>query len=347
MIRICSRFVAVLPCLVILVAVSSCGTVKVPASVSAAAAATWHLAPSQPAASGQLQMVSFPDALHGWTEGGGSDDLFSTNDGGLGWRKMTVRLPGGQQPFLGLGLVFTDARNGWLAGDALAHTSDGGATWSLQDPTNISSSENYYGLCFTDADHGWVAGADRSHKHTLIDFTTDGGHTWLASAPLPPGGISAITFVNDQRGWAVGDVAGFKPRILATKNGGRSWATVYHGPGNLLYAVAFADQQNGWAVGWGTALRTTDGGVTWSAIKAFDHTLLFTVASIDPQHVWVGGQGGIWASIDGGVTWRHVWRGQPSPASFSDPAHGWAVGSTDPGGGPEDAPGLVLTYGPN
>ena len=107
----------------------------------------------------------------------------------------------------------------------------------------------------------------------------------------------------------MGDVAGFKPRILATRDGGRTWVTVYHGPGNLLDAVAFADQQHGWAVGEGMALRTTDGGVTWSAIKAFDHTLLITVAAVDPRHVWVAGQGGIWASGNGGVSWRQVWKG--------------------------------------
>ena len=346
MTSISARLAAVLACLVVVSAVSSCGTVKLPAS---AAAATWHLAPSQPAASGELRGVSFPDASHGWTAGGVSNDLFGTNDGGLGWREVPVRLPGAQQPFFGLGLVFTDDHNGWLAGDALAHTTDGGATWSSQAPTNLSSDEGYYGLCFADADHGWVAGADSSHKRTLIDFTTDGGNSWQASAPLPPGGIFAITFANDQRGWAVGDVAGFKPRILATSDGGRTWVTVYHGPGDMLDAVAFADQQHGWAVGEGMALRTTDGGVTWSAIKAFDHTLLITVASIDPQHVWVAGQGGIWASGNGGVSWRQVWKGNRIYSlAFSDPAHGWAVGSTNLGGGPgNNMPGLVLTYGAN
>ena len=147
----------------------------------------------------------------------------------------------------------------------------------------------------------------------------------------------------------MGDVAGFKPCIMATTDGGRTWVTVYHGPGDLLDAVAFADQQHGWAVGWGMALRTTDGGVTWSTIKMFDHTLLFTVAAVDPQHVWVAGQGGIWASSDGGVSWRQVWKGNRIyDLTFSDPAHGWAVGSTAPGGGPDsNVPGLVLTYGAN
>jgi hypothetical protein len=332
-------------------AVSSCGTVKVPAPTSAAAAATWHLAPSQPVASGELRVVSFPDASHGWAEGGGIDDLFGTNDGGLGWQKVPVHLPGAQQPGFGLGLVFTDDHNGWLAGLALAHTSDGGATWSSQGPTNIRSSDGYWGLCFADANHGWVVGQGTSQKTgTTIDFTTDGGRTWQASASLLHDDIAAIAFANDQRGWAVGGVAGgFKPCILATSDGGRTWVSVYHGPGDLLLAVAFADQQHGWAVGWGIALRTTDGGATWSAIKAFDHTLLFTAAALDSQHVWVAGQGGIWASSDGGVSWQHVWRGNRIYSlTFSDPAHGWAVGSTAPGGGAiNNVPGLVLAYGPN
>ena len=135
---------------------------------------------------------------------------------------------------------------------------------------------------------------------------------------------------------------------MATTDGGRSWVTVYHGSGDLLDAVAFADQQHGWAVGWGMALRTTDGGVTWSTIKMFDHTLLFTVASINSQQR-LGRRPGRhlglerrWCELATRLRGNRIYS-----LSFSDPAHGWAVGSTDPGGGPDNVPGLVLTYGAN
>ena len=135
----------------------------------------------------------------------------------------------------------------------------------------------------------------------------------------------------------------FKPCIVATADGGRTWTTVYRGPGDRLTAVACGGAQCGWAVGAGTALRTTDGGATWSTMKGFSHTLLMAVAATDTKHVWVGGAGGIWASSDGGVSWRQVWRGNRIyDIDFSDPLHGWAVGSKDPGGA---QPGLVLAYG--
>ena len=60
-----------------------------------------------------------------------------------------------------------------------------------------------------------LAGSPGSRVFT----STDGGRTWIdypTGQTLP---IRAIDFVDDDRGWAVGDLG----LVMATRDGGRSW----------------------------------------------------------------------------------------------------------------------------
>src|SRR5688572_11128826 len=78
--------------------------------------------------------------------------------------------------------------------------------------------------------------------------------------------LTAVTFVNADRGWAVGD----RGVIWHTADGGRSWKQQSSGVTCRLEAVQFLDGDNGWiAGGWtqpythethGVILRTRDGG---------------------------------------------------------------------------------------
>ena len=61
--------------------------------------------------------------------------VFGLSRRGLGWREVPVCPDGASSTIFAYGLVFTDDRNGWLAGpDELAHTSDAGVTWSVDRP---------------------------------------------------------------------------------------------------------------------------------------------------------------------------------------------------------------------
>src|SRR3954453_6124609 len=81
--------------------------------------------------------------------------------------------------------------------------------------------------------------------------------------------LTAVTFVDADRGWAVGD----RGVIWHTGDGGRTWKLQSSGVSCRLEAVQFVDADNGYAVGgWtqaythethGVALRTRDGGKTW------------------------------------------------------------------------------------
>src|SRR5712664_2183215 len=52
----------------------------------------------------------------------------------------------------------------------IVHTTDGGATWTLQD---AGGTARLWGVFFLDADTGWVVGESGTIFHT-----TDGGATW-------------------------------------------------------------------------------------------------------------------------------------------------------------------------
>ena len=79
--------------------------------------------------------------------------------------------------------------------------------------------------------------------------------------------LTAVTFLNADRGWAVGD----RGVIWHTVDGGRSWKQQDSGVTCRLETVQFLDSDNGWAAGgWtqpythethGVVLRTRDGGI--------------------------------------------------------------------------------------
>lgn len=62
--------------------------------------------------------------------------------------------------------------------------------------------------------------------------------------------MTAIAFVDVERGWAVGT----EGTIVYTDNGGLSWSPQASGVGVNLYDVYFLDRYHGWAVGAGGAL---------------------------------------------------------------------------------------------
>src|SRR3954464_11170941 len=84
--------------------------------------------------------------------------------------------------------------------------------------------------------------------------------------------LTAVTFVDADRGWAVGD----RGVIWHTKDGGRNWKLQTSGVTCRLEAVQFLDGEAGIAVGgWtqpythqthGVVIRTRDGGRTWQSV---------------------------------------------------------------------------------
>jgi photosystem II stability/assembly factor-like uncharacterized protein len=103
--------------------------------------------------------------------------------------------------------------------------------------------------------------------HGIVLLSDDEGATFRQAKSVPVRStLTAVSFVDDKTGWAVGQWG----VILATADGGESWQlrrsdTALDQP---LFSVFFKDKDHGWAVGlWSLMLATRDGGKTWSAVQ--------------------------------------------------------------------------------
>ena len=95
--------------------------------------------------------------------------------------------------------------------------------------------------------------------HILISGDAE---TWQQQQVPTQSTLTAVTFVDDTHGWAVGHDA----TILATEDGGITWQIQQYLPEREkpLLDVVFRDRSNGVALGaYGQFFRTEDGGSTW------------------------------------------------------------------------------------
>jgi photosystem II stability/assembly factor-like uncharacterized protein len=292
-----------------------------------------------------LSVVHFTNVSDGWVGSGAYDNasgaLLHTTDGGLHWQ---VQLSG---PSVSA-LSFTDPENGWAAtGDPLTtteravfHTTDGGADWLQQ--TSAPGSSWVFALTPQSA----FVGAEAQGGG--LSLTTDGGASWQSSTSAAGdyyGNLSALQFVNDQDGWAVGGGG----EILATSNGGASWTAQSSNTTENLNGLHFSDPDNGWAVGdRGTIVHTSDGGASWTAQSSGTSYQLTGVTFSDAANGWATGQsftsdgyssGLILHTTDGGQDWTTQYASIFDPntdtvgtafsgVAFADPQDGWAVGET-------------------
>jgi photosystem II stability/assembly factor-like uncharacterized protein len=205
-----------------------------------------------------LRRVRFFDSKNGWAAGGSSSmyptGVFRTADAGRTWIPMTrgparhwrcadfasplggaaaatdgtlavahqFELLRAQSPGIGLrratSLRLDAAGNGWLVGEGglVLTTGDGGRSWQPPlSPLPAAAAACDLGAVEFLGDHVWITGA----PGTLVFHSTDGGRTWRSAHTRQTTPLHALTFVNEQTGWAVGALG----CILATIDGGATW----------------------------------------------------------------------------------------------------------------------------
>lgn len=247
--------------------------------------------------------------------------------GAVGW----VAQDSGVQAGL-LDVWFHDAANGWVVGDSgtLLRTSDGGATWVLQD-VGITG-DHLVDIEFADADHGWIL----VYPGGGMLITSDGGDTWTAQ-PGPP--ARSMSFVSPTRGWLAART------VFRSTDGGATWDEQL-GPGiaeNWRHAIDFVDDDHGWVLGGASGMQTidhtSDGGATWQLqwSGGSSTTSLQQVFGVTTQVAWaVGGDSQYllgerkMVTRDGGASWQRAPDSSNGTAldgiHFVDVSRGWAVG---------------------
>jgi len=163
-----------------------------------------------------------------------------------------------------------------------------------------------------------VAVGSRGH----IVYSDDNAETWV-QAPVPTRQmLTAVDFVDERNGWAVGHDS----LILHTSDAGETWEVQYRDPvldesrdeqaGGLLERplmdVWFRNANTGFAVGaYGLFLRTDDGGQNWEELPdlidnefGFHYNAMTAVA--DTGLFLVGEMGTMYRSRDLGETWETI-----------------------------------------
>ena len=279
-----------------------------------------------------LYAVYFTDDQHGWTVGrtySYTDNryhglLLSTDDGGTSWHRIAVSKIDGAEL---RDVYFTDAQHGWVVGDDILTTSDGGVTW-------VKQSGAARAVSFSDAAHGWLATGNGS-----LSRTADGGVTWLPvtlPSSLPQLDVAALDA--DHAVVLLSDGT-----VLRTDDAGITWTTQSVGCTDVVITtLCFGDASTGWIMGaqyspWPDTKplscyirHTTDGGATWAQPPSFVTANLKAVSFVSRTQGWaVGADGTIMVTTDG-----RTWNTQAPPVAsalndvdFVDTLIGWAVGA--------------------
>lgn len=283
--------------------------------------------------SGDLVAVFFTSSERGFIAGDGGY-LALTDNGGKTWSRQALNTKEDISE-----IYFRNDDNGYLvAGRDMFLTKDGGRTWRktliFNANTFKGSAPEFLSIRFADKKLGFAVGSlltksgkDMRVIDSILMRTNDGGETWSRVVVPSKKELFHLDFVNDSRGWIVGDDG----LILTTDDGGLNWRAQKSGTNKALYNVDFRDSKLGFAVGGGgVILRTEDGGETWEKINTgFPNTFL-RVDFADDKNGWiVGFDGTVLRSADKGRTWIK----QESKTKdnlyglFMTKKYGWAVGA--------------------
>lgn len=161
-------------------------------------------------------------------------------------------------------------------------------------------------LGITRAGKRLVAVGERGH----ILYSDDEGESWQQGRVPTRQLLTAVFFIDDTHGWAVGHDA----LILHSSDGGQNWVEQYSDQAleAPLLDIWFADRKRGFAVGaYGSMLRTDDGGASWDEIGGEldneDGSHLNAITSVKSSGLFVVGEMGVMLrSTDGGDSWEAI-----------------------------------------
>lgn len=119
----------------------------------------------------------------------------------------------------GYGVALTDAAHGWLVGDGglVRTTDDGGQAWTPPPRDPPASLEDWFDwrAVATRGERVWIAGAPGS----VVLSSPDSGTTWNTADTGVTTPLTAVAFVDENRGWAVGEFG----VVVTTRDGGLTW----------------------------------------------------------------------------------------------------------------------------
>ncbi len=277
------------------------------------------------------ERMQWLDAKHGFAtsfvltepaSGSGILPFYRTDDGGRHWTRIDAA------PDTVNEIHFRSARDGWISANfcaefecssAVAHTTDGGVTWT--PARNPDGSGEFFAVTSRTLLLGVNSPDPLATGIARLDLAS---LQWSATATAATQSLRSIKFASRDRGYALAN-----SRLLVTDDGGATWSLRDAPPFDSIDAP-------GGDVVWGATIccsesaavhRSIDGAKTWQerpapfgqplAIQAFDAERAIVSSSHD----------GLWRTDDGGATWRQIDRTAYGygPLTFIDNQHGWTL----------------------
>lgn len=154
---------------------------------------------------------------------------------------------------------------------------------------------------------------------------------WVAGSEISKFDLLSVDFVDEQNGWAVGDISPQGGPLLHTTDGGNSWQVIAKIT-EVFSAIQFVNPTTGWIAGYaGRIERTDDGGRSWTT-QRFEREgdVLNALHFIDKERGWaVGGHGLLLRTTDGGAIWEQLATNRVEDlwaVRFASAERGWIVG---------------------
>jgi photosystem II stability/assembly factor-like uncharacterized protein len=163
--------------------------------------------------------IFFKDSNNGWV-GGWGPNLSRTTDGGITWELQYSGTNSSR-----MDIFFVNESIGWIFGNPITKTTDGGNSWFVISQFGGSTVVNS-GI-FLNENVGWICGSESGIGKILK--TTNGGITWVEEFSVYNKPLYEIFFLDSQNGWVIG-MDGFIAKYDTTKyinvlspNGGEQW----------------------------------------------------------------------------------------------------------------------------
>ena len=200
-------------------------------------------------------------------------------------------------------MFFTDEQHGWVIGEMVMKTMNGGVNW-YSCPVCLDAVND---LFFIDPQIGYLAGK-KGNKATILK-TVDAGQSWtsiLSDSTLFT--AMCIQFIDENIGYAGG-----YQKVFKTLDGGETWFDA-GAPllGYIVTSLHFADKNTGCAVNErGKIAMTSDGGESWS-VCSYTGMDISSVQCLGENNAWICGKdtlgfyGMVKHTSDGGASWISV-----------------------------------------
>jgi photosystem II stability/assembly factor-like uncharacterized protein len=189
-------------------------------------------------------------------------------------------------------VFFLGNNKGWIVGDYLYSTTDGGNSWII---------------------HGWSIGTknisflDDNIGYTYYNklyITRDGGNSWSQSNQMTFSQYSQIFFLNANLGWLISD-----GNVFRITDYGASIQQISTINNFSVSSIYFVNQNIGYVIGYSTSnysssvYLTTDGGITWNNQASPTGERLNKIIFFDSQNGLIIGEGGaILSTTNGGLS---------------------------------------------